>query len=117
MANPHRGEVEIILAGEKFTLLPSFEACVEIEQKTGTGIYHYARRCLNDNFGLKDAEIIFAAGIRAKGEHKVPPNLANMIFENGITTSITPSLIFLGFLVGGNNSSKEEATSGEAKAA
>lgn len=61
MANTKRGDVDIDIGGEPYTMRPSFEALCEIEAATGKGILLLASEFANGNIEVtKVAQIIYA---------------------------------------------------------
>ncbi len=65
MANKHRGEVDITLLGESWTLRPTFGALAEIEDATGLGLAAVVQRFASGAFGIADVAIVLREGMRA----------------------------------------------------
>jgi hypothetical protein len=85
MANPHRGEVAVTLDGHSFTLRPSWEALVEIEQATGVGIMQLAAAFATGRFRVTDLHAVLMAGLKAGGEKRADPaEVGRMIAATGI---------------------------------
>lgn len=60
-----RGDVEIILDGEGYTLTPSLLAMMEFEEKTGKDVFEVLKRTHEkQTVGIKDAVAAVWAGIR-----------------------------------------------------
>lgn len=65
MANKYRGEIEITLDGESFTLRPSFEALVEFEEKAGQTAYEVLQGLQqSQRMSAKTIAAVIWAGIR-----------------------------------------------------
>ena len=111
MANPHRGEVEITLAGKTYVMRATFGAVVEIETKTGTGLVDLAERTYSGKPRLTDLTAVVWAGLRAAGEPATYEKVGEMVMDEGIQAAIGPVLEFLGQACTGGK------TTGEAQAA
>ena len=110
MANPHRGEVEITLAGKTYTMRPTFEALCEIEDRTGVGLAVQLRRFAEGTFGVRDVAAILSAGIRASD--KAAPGIdeiGQIIVEEGIAPFAEAIGVFLAGTVGAVRGGKVEA--------
>ncbi|WP_439816226.1 gene transfer agent family protein [Zavarzinia sp. CC-PAN008] len=94
MANPHRGEVDLVIGPHHLTLRPTFEALVEIEERAGTGLIPLTRRFLSRDFGLKDALAVIGPAAKAGG--RVPDDLGPALVAHGLV-GLGPALA--GFLV------------------
>jgi len=101
MVNKVRGEVEVILDGKTYTMVPSFQAMCEIEAVTGLGIVALARRYQSLNFGISDAAAIVTAAIKAGGEDAEVQKVGAMIAKSGLENFATPIAEFLQMALGG----------------
>lgn len=102
MANANRGEVEITLAGDSYTLRPSFQALCEIEEATGMGIAALLRRYGDGAFGVRDVAAVLWAGIRATDRQAPRMNeIGEIIVEEGLAAFVEPVGRFLARAVSG----------------
>lgn len=105
MANPHRGEVEIVLGGKTYVLRPTFDSLAAIERATDTRLLPLTRRFMELDFGIVDvAQIIQAAAVEK------PPRdeLGRLILEAGLAEIGGPITRFLaGALNGGREGNAE----------
>ena len=103
MANKHRGEIEVKLAGKTWTIRPAFQALAEIEGITGLGIAAVVRRFTKGEFGIDDVAAVIAAGIRAA--HDDAPDFESVkraIVEEGFNKfAVVASEFLAGALAGG----------------
>ena len=91
MTNKVRGEVEVLLGGKTYTMVPSFQAMCEIEAATGMGMVALARRYQSLTFGITDAATILTFGIKASGEDATIEKVGKMIAEEGLECQLLNS--------------------------
>jgi hypothetical protein len=117
MANKHRGEVEVRLAGKPYVMAPTWEAIAEIEQSTGRGIVELANRFIQQRYGLVEMAAVVFAGIKAgDNEFIAKPTLegtGRMILQAGVANFAAPVTLFLANVLSGGETPKP----GEAEAA
>ena len=65
LPNSARGELAIVLEGQSYLLLPTFQAAGQIEAATGKSLYELARAAEESQLTLAHAGIIVAAALRA----------------------------------------------------
>lgn len=116
MANKQRGEVTLELAGEKYTLRPSFEAICELEDLLDIGIMEIVTILHSGNVRLKFIAAIAWAGMWGYDKDNAPPfkDVGEMIMQEGITNVITQSNEDGGVLVNFLLNSVSDGTSVEA---
>ncbi len=112
--NKQRGEVAVRLNGHEYTMRPTFEALVEIEERLGAGLVPIARRFVDAQFGVREVSGILAAGIRGGGE-KVPANLGELIVRQGVLSFSDAIGTFLTGALQGDSAGKPEAPAGDQK--
>lgn len=114
MTNPHRGEVEIVLAGKSYTMRPTFQALAEIEHLAGAGMVALANRFIAKQYGVRDAAAIIFPAIKATGETGASyERVGELVVQTGLT-NIAPALLqFVVNAISGGETPKP----GEAKAA
>ena len=101
MANPHRGEVKVTLAGKAYTMRPTFQALCEIEEQTGVGLAVQLRRFGEGSFGVRDVAAILAAGIRATDRNAPGADeIGEIVVEEGLAPFVEPIGVFLAATVG-----------------
>ena len=111
MANRHRGEVEVMLGGARYTLRPTFEALCEIEDRTGLGLVELARRFWEGRFGARQLAVVLWAGIRAAGGDAPDyERIGQLVVEQGFQDLAGPVARFLAGVIGGEEDEEEEDT-------
>jgi len=120
-ADPKQGDVEIELATEagalrKFVLRPSFEAIVEIEEKTGQTIFTLARRLSKGEMGQHDAAHIITAGLKAAGETASFDTVGEMIARTGLAAALAALGDFFGKVLGGYDNADNAAAAAQDEA-
>jgi hypothetical protein len=119
-ANPLRGEVSVVLNGQPFVMLPSFEAIVQIEEQLGSAMA-LARKAARtpDMLTLQELAVIITEGIRAHGRDTGSTNahvglqkIKKMIFEAGQPSVLNAVAIFLVAAVTGGSVPKAEPEPG-----
>lgn len=129
MANKHRGEVTITIAGQTFTLRPTFDALVEFEDRAGSTAFEALRDImLHQRAPAKAIAAAFHAGIKA-GWNPVdgtPPTYADigrMIQTAGIKSVVQDYSTFLTMAISSDDEIeqlrkvKDEQDLGKAQAA
>lgn len=85
MSNPHRGEVEIRLGSRTWTMRPTHEAIVEIEEATGLGILGVYRLFLTRDIKYTEMAAVIACGLRAGGERQASERgVRQLLWEEGL---------------------------------
>lgn len=95
IANPHRGEVEIRLAGKTHILRPSFAAIVETEARTGSGVIELVRRLGANKGRITDLAAVITAGLRGVGAPADYDRVAEQVFRSRVTDTLALVLAFL----------------------
>ena len=83
MANAYRGEVILILSGERFLLRPTFAALSGLEAEAGESFLAIAERFADRKASLKDLTRLLAAGILGGGG-MVPADLGEKVIASGL---------------------------------
>ncbi len=112
--NKQRGEVQVRLNGHEYTLRPTFEALVEIEERLGAGLVPIARRFVDAQFGVREVAGIIAAGIRGSGQ-KVPDDLGPQIVKQGVLSFSEAIGTFLTGALQGDAGGNAAAPAGDPK--
>jgi hypothetical protein len=114
-ANPHRGEVPVVLGGRERVLRPTFQALAEIESKTGKTLQQLIALGMGAALGLSDTTAIITAGLRGAGESVLEPAVGPEIVEAGLQSMIAPAAKFVLFgLTGGRDPEPKDDDPGEA---
>lgn len=87
MANKHRGEEELRLAGRTYVLRPTFQALAEIEAELDEKLLRIAERSLAGNIGTKETLAVVRAFIRGGGAEP-PSDLEAAIMQRGVLVVI-----------------------------
>jgi hypothetical protein len=84
MVNPHRGEVEAVLDGERHSLCLTLGALAELEAAFGAeDMLALAERFGTGRLSARDAVRIIAAGLRGGGQSLSDEAVARMQAEGG----------------------------------
>lgn len=111
-SNPQRGEVEIALAGRRFTLRPTFQAIAEIEKQTGCGLIELLQCLSGGGVKVSDLAAIITAGLRAAGEPARFDKVGAMLLESGLEPVMQPVGEFLVGAVTGGRTRDDESGDG-----
>jgi Phage tail tube protein, GTA-gp10 len=136
-ANPHRGEVEVLLRGpeggrRRYLLRPTFGALAAMEAMSGAGIFTLARRFATGAVAFTDLTAVVAGGLEGgsegalggglgprpggaapSGRGRAWERVAELVYESGLLRLIAPASELLWHAVKGD---EELAAAGEAKA-
>ena len=107
VANRHRGDVEIELAGRRFLLRPTFAAIAEIEERSGQGLIALARRLAAGDIRITDVATIVTAGLRAAGEPAKRETVGEMVLDSGLGALAPAVGAFLRVAISGSISDAE----------
>ena len=84
MANRHRGEIEAMLSGERYTLVLTLGALAELEGAFGgEDMLALATRFESGQIGARDAMRVIGAGLRGAGYEIRDEEVATMRAEGG----------------------------------
>ncbi|MFN3232938.1 MAG: gene transfer agent family protein [Alphaproteobacteria bacterium] len=122
MANRHRGEASVQLAGKSYILRPSFAALVEIEERCQCGIIELAQRFFDQKVRARDVVAVLFAGIKAggdgpDGDWPEENAVAQAVVEGGLANFIEPVGTFLADALAGGQSSTGESAAGNGERA
>lgn len=95
------GGVAITLAGKTFTMTPSFQAIVEIEQHTDKGLLELMAYLIDGRGKITDSAAVITAGLKAAGEPATVDKVGAMLFESGAKSFMRPVLTYLATLLNG----------------
>lgn len=116
MANGARGEIALILTGERHTLIPSFCNLAEIEDRLGEGLIPLARRLAEGRIKTREAATILwcCLGRREDGGQTSPPMeeeqlAAGLVAEYGVVRMLEmASSLLAAFLGEGDGEAAED---------
>ena len=107
-ANPHRGEVEVVLDGATYPLRPDFEACVAIERALGASLVSLLRKAGQTgeqgyDLSVLEAGTIIAEGIKAAGRAQGnaewqsyrAERIAELVWREGLDKAVPAVSAFL----------------------
>jgi hypothetical protein len=91
MANEHRGELDVELAGRKVTLRMTFESICEIEETSGKTGIEILQDLSKQKIGVKTMAAILWAGLRATldPQQRLSSPTLESIGKDVMTTGIT----------------------------
>lgn len=90
MANRHRGEIEAVLDGKRYTLCLTLGALVELEHAFGAGdLGALAERLGQGRMSARDAILILTAGLRAGGHDFTEEAVSRMQAEGAAAGFVT----------------------------
>lgn len=95
MANSFRGEVEIEIGELKYTLRPSFEGLLEIEERSGLGLMELVNQIGNGRLSTKQAVAIIYGGIIGSGGKVEFKELGDACVQHGMLEISTKAAVFL----------------------
>lgn len=114
MANNFRGEVEIQIGEVKYTLRPSFDGLLEIEEKSGLGLMELVNQIGNGKLSTKQAVAIVYGGIIGSGGKVEFKELGDACVQQGMLEISTAAAIFLSKVIQ-SRQKKTESQSEEVK--
>jgi hydroxypyruvate isomerase len=95
MANPHRGELDIVLAGRNHTLRPSFQALSEMENALGQSLVWLLAGVPDQGLRLEAMVIIIAAATKAAGQALSPDDIRLALENTDISHTLRCLVTFL----------------------
>ncbi len=85
MANPHRGEIDAVIGGERLVLCLTLGALAELEQRLSAGdLVGLAERFEKGRVSAADLIALLGAGLRGGGNAIADDELARMTIEGGL---------------------------------
>lgn len=119
MANRMRGEVEVDLGGKKYTLRPSFEGILEMEDRAGVPLMTVLKMASEKALSFKVATGVVYGGLIGAGERNLSfEQVGALIVKGGLPSYFTPiaRLISSAILPPSDEPIKEEEAKKEPKA-
>ena len=111
MVNRHRGEVEAVLGGERYTLCLTLGALAELEDAFGADdMLALAQRFETGRLSARDAVRIIAAGLRGGGQELDERMAARMQAEGGAAGYVDIVVRLLAATFGGGPGATSEAS-------
>ena len=111
MVNRHRGEVEAVLSGERYTLCLTLGALAELEDAFGADdMLALAQRFEAGRLSARDAVRIIAAGLRGGGQELDEQAVARMQAEGGAAGYVDIVVRLLAATFGGGSGATSEAS-------
>lgn len=114
MANVHRGEMRVVIAGKEHTMRVTFEAMANIEDLTGTRSIPLVSRFAARDVGVRDIVAVLGQGIRAAEPAFDPMVVREAIEAQGPVSFIDPCLRFLTLFMNGGQAGNGAAADGSA---
>lgn len=90
MANKTKGECDIVLGGDAYTLQLTYSSMVQIEESLGCGVFELFARAAAGVFTLKDMAVVVHAAIQQGDEALTVEQIGEKILEDGTTNLIEP---------------------------
>lgn len=118
MSNPLLGELEIELGDEKFTLRPTFEGLMQIEQRSGSSIAQLSKKIMVGITGIQDATAIVYGGVYGYCDGKPKftyEEIGNKVMAHGYCNILGPICQFIGAALLGKNVNDIDDGSGDSK--
>ncbi len=86
MANPHRGEIDAVIGGERHVLCLTLGALAELELRLKAGdLVGLAERFEKGRVSASDLIALLGAGLRGGGTQISDDDLARLSIEGGLT--------------------------------
>jgi hypothetical protein len=111
MANEPRGEIDVVLNGETFTLRPTFEALCQIEAALGRGAIEIVERMEQHRFGVRDAATIIAATANAAGHRVSEAEIGAKLMHEPLARVCIELLAFLIAAISGGTEKNRQSPS------
>lgn len=108
MANKHRGEVKVTLDGVEYTMRPTFEALISIEDDLNKKLVSIARAFFQSDIGVKETAHIIHRGIESSGAQLSLEAVGRAVVKGGVNNYIKPIVNFLTEGLGGEDKGKGE---------
>lgn len=100
MANVYRGEVSIVLDKNKYVMVPSFSALVNIEDELNYSILDLVHKVSqNKHLSLKEIEVIIRCSIKDLNI----TNLQEVIYSTGVLNILPSIMKFIENSIGGSD--------------
>jgi len=103
MANTKRGEFDVVLDGETYTLIPTHQALCEIEDMTGRSVVEILSRYMKDKPFFKDVVCIISACTDLSFDEA-----STLVYKQGMTKMILPTFLTISNALSGERKKKEE---------
>ena len=87
MTNPLKGEIEVELAGRKYSARLTLNSLIKIETALGCGIIRTAQKMAEGDVILNDVVQILLPALRGGGNDFKEKDIHNLIQETGIVAS------------------------------
>ncbi len=118
MANKERGEVTLVLGGEKYTLRPEFGVIAEIEDELDTDMFRFGMKAEQFKFRVKELAHALKVVLEANGYQAEETRLAKAIAKEGMAAVVLPLVAFVhAYVWGGGHEKKDSDPAPEATAA
>lgn len=112
-ANPHRGEQTVEMDGASYTLRPTFEAAVAIEEQLGSLLaLTFAIAADGASLTLKQAGVVVTETMRAGGQQASLRKVTELLFNLGYPKVLPQVVALLTAMVNGGAEAKPGAPSG-----
>lgn len=113
MANKVRGEVDVELDGNTYTLRPSWQVVEKIERELG-GVLGIMNRVKEGNVRIDEIAFIIYAGLEGNKTQKTPSfkDVHQIVFDTGFVNYISVVSSFLVGAVGGSKNIGEAEEKG-----
>lgn len=114
MSNKHRGEVTLKLAKTKLTLRPTFEAVVEVEERTGMSMLRFLQKAVIADVRTRDAAILIHQTAKA-ADPDAPSyvEIGALLVKNGLNAAVFDSISDLLSLAIGGETALDEGSPDE----
>ncbi len=110
MANKHRGEVTLDLAGKDYVLAPTFGVVAEIEDEMGTNLFEIGRKLELADITARDLVKLAGTALKAGGHEVAEGMIVQAISDDGAYTVIAVFVQFVrNYAFGGREEKKAAA--------
>jgi hypothetical protein len=102
MANPHAGEIAVIVGGASRRLKLTLGALAELEEALGAeGLVDFAARIERGGLKTRDVIAVLQAGLRGAGDDEGADALPQMVVEGGALGAAAAAVALLEAAFGG----------------
>ncbi len=113
MTNPKRGELKLKLGEKSYDCKLNMDVLVRIEQNLGGSLLRLANKMQEaDISGLQMVSILTPV-LRSSGEDLKDSDVKRIIWDAGVTSTITTCAEIIAFIVGGNEGDEGNGKSGD----
>lgn len=113
MTNPHRGELEVNLAGKTYQAKITLDSIVRIEQSLNVSIVKVAQLLANAEMTVEQICQVLLIALRGGGNKLEKKDIQNIVWEAGLVQAMSVSGEILSAILGGETEGNVEGAGSE----